>query len=141
MTILSREQNSGQESSWCSGKGQEGATRIGIRGEGARRSESSACPVPGRQCREPCGSPLQDTGSSLGKLRFIFFAPLGFDLCEVGQEEVILKSGKQANRRTMHFALQSLLALFGKRPLPPPAVGRGQPPTGAGLHLGTGESG
>lgn len=45
---------------------------------------------------------------------FIFFAPLGFDLCEVGQEEVILKTGKQANRRTMHFALQSLLALFGK---------------------------
>lgn len=38
----------------------------------------------------------------------------GFDLCEVGQEEVILKTGKQANRRTMHFALQSLLALFGK---------------------------
>lgn len=45
---------------------------------------------------------------------FIYFAPLGFDLCEVGQEEVILKTGKQANRRTMHFALQSLLALFGK---------------------------
>lgn len=45
---------------------------------------------------------------------FIFFAPLGFDLCEVGQEEVILKTGKQANRRTMHFALQSLLALFGE---------------------------
>ena len=45
---------------------------------------------------------------------FILFVPLGFDLCEVGQEEVILKTGKQANRRTMHFALQSLLALFGK---------------------------
>lgn len=44
------------------------------------------------------------------------FVPLGFDLCEVGQEEVILKTGKQANRRTMHFALQSLLALFGKQP-------------------------
>lgn len=39
----------------------------------------------------------------------------GFDLCEVGQEEVVLKTGKQANRRTMHFALQSLLALFGER--------------------------
>lgn len=26
----------------------------------------------------------------------------------------MLKTGKQANRRTMHFALQSLLALFGK---------------------------
>lgn len=45
---------------------------------------------------------------------FISFVPPGFDLCEVGQEEVILKTGKQANRRTMHFALQSLLALFGK---------------------------
>lgn len=39
---------------------------------------------------------------------------LGFDLCEVGQEEVVLKTGKQASRRTMHFALQSLLALFGE---------------------------
>lgn len=38
----------------------------------------------------------------------------GFDLCEVGQEEVALKTGKLANRRTLHFALQSLLALFGK---------------------------
>lgn len=37
----------------------------------------------------------------------------GFDLCEVGQEEVVLKTGKLANRRTLHFALQSLLALFG----------------------------
>jgi len=26
----------------------------------------------------------------------------------------VLKTGKQANRRTMHFALQSLLALFGE---------------------------
>lgn len=45
------------------------------------------------------------------------FPPLllaGFDLCEVGQEEVILKTGKQASRRAMHFALQTLLALFGK---------------------------
>lgn len=38
----------------------------------------------------------------------------GFDLCEVGQEEVVLKTGKQASRRIMHFALQSLLALFGE---------------------------
>lgn len=38
----------------------------------------------------------------------------GFDLCEVGQEEVVLKTGKLANRRTLHFALQSLLALFGR---------------------------
>nr|XP_023664271.1 tetratricopeptide repeat protein 28-like isoform X2 [Paramormyrops kingsleyae] len=47
-----------------------------------------------------------------------FLAALGFDLCEVGQEEVILKTGKQANRRTMHFALQSLLALFDSTEVP-----------------------
>lgn len=38
----------------------------------------------------------------------------GFDLCEVGQEEVVLKTGKQASRRIIHYALQSLLALFGE---------------------------
>ncbi|XP_072839265.2 tetratricopeptide repeat protein 28 isoform X2 [Pogona vitticeps] len=47
-----------------------------------------------------------------------FLAALGFDLCEVGQEEVILKTGKQASRRTMHFALQTLLALFDSTELP-----------------------
>ncbi|KAM4634971.1 tetratricopeptide repeat protein 28 [Polymixia lowei] len=47
-----------------------------------------------------------------------FLAALGFDLCEVGQEEVVLKTGKQASRRTMHFALQSLLALFDYTELP-----------------------
>ncbi|XP_046283200.1 tetratricopeptide repeat protein 28 isoform X2 [Marmota monax] len=47
-----------------------------------------------------------------------FLAALGFDLCEVGQEEVILKTGKQASRRTVHFALQSLLALFDSTELP-----------------------
>lgn len=47
-----------------------------------------------------------------------FLAALGFDLCEVGQEEVILKTGKQANRRTVHFALQSLLSLFDSTELP-----------------------
>lgn len=48
--------------------------------------------------------------------RVDFFSPLpGFDLCEVGQEEVVLKTGKQASRRIMHFALQSLLALFGEK--------------------------
>ncbi|CDQ70267.1 unnamed protein product [Oncorhynchus mykiss] len=47
-----------------------------------------------------------------------FLAALGFDLCEAGQEEVLLKTGKQANRRTMHFALQSLLALFDSTELP-----------------------
>ncbi len=44
----------------------------------------------------------------------LFSVRTGFDLCEVGQEEVVLKTGKLANRRTLHFALQSLLALFGK---------------------------
>ncbi|KAG5840246.1 hypothetical protein ANANG_G00186780 [Anguilla anguilla] len=47
-----------------------------------------------------------------------FLAALGFDLCEVGQEEVVLKTGKQASRRTVHFALQSLLALFDSTELP-----------------------
>ncbi|XP_012863333.1 tetratricopeptide repeat protein 28 [Echinops telfairi] len=47
-----------------------------------------------------------------------FLAALGFDLCEVGQEEVVLKTGKQASRRTVHFALQSLLSLFDSTELP-----------------------
>lgn len=47
-------------------------------------------------------------------LESLCFVCKGFDLCEVGQEEVVLKTGKLANRRTLHFALQSLLALFGK---------------------------
>ncbi|XP_061589963.1 tetratricopeptide repeat protein 28 isoform X2 [Cololabis saira] len=47
-----------------------------------------------------------------------FLAALGFDLCEVGQEDVVLKTGKQASRRNMHFALQSLLALFDSTELP-----------------------
>uniref|UniRef100_A0A3Q2VQ03 Tetratricopeptide repeat protein 28 n=1 Tax=Haplochromis burtoni TaxID=8153 RepID=A0A3Q2VQ03_HAPBU len=47
-----------------------------------------------------------------------FLAALGFDLCEVGQEEVVLKTGKLANRRTLHFALQALLALFDSTELP-----------------------
>uniref|UniRef100_W5L1B8 Tetratricopeptide repeat protein 28 n=1 Tax=Astyanax mexicanus TaxID=7994 RepID=W5L1B8_ASTMX len=47
-----------------------------------------------------------------------FLAALGFDLCEVGQEEVVLKTAKQASRRTMHFALQSLMALFDSTELP-----------------------
>lgn len=70
--------------------------------------------VPMTLYEEPYNShPFQLMESSLRKM-FIPFVPLGFDLCEVGQEEVILKTGKQASRRTMHFALQSLLALFGK---------------------------
>lgn len=42
------------------------------------------------------------------------FASLGFDLMEVGQLEVSLRTGKQASRRHVQFALQALLALFGK---------------------------
>lgn len=41
-----------------------------------------------------------------------FFA--GFDLMEVGRDEVTLRMGKQANRRTIQFALQALLAVFGE---------------------------
>ncbi|XP_054719105.1 tetratricopeptide repeat protein 28-like [Uloborus diversus] len=39
-------------------------------------------------------------------------ASLGFDLMEVGRDEVMLRMGKQANRRTIQFALQALLAVF-----------------------------
>lgn len=58
-------------------------------------------------------------GSSVREMELVphgYTSPsvVGFDLCEVGQEEVVLKTGKQASRRTMHFALQSLLALFGE---------------------------
>lgn len=44
---------------------------------------------------------------------YTFFAS-GFDLMEVGQDEVTLRTGKQANRRSIQFVLQALLALFGK---------------------------
>lgn len=47
-------------------------------------------------------------------LNLFLYCLSGFDLCEVGQEEVVLKTGKQASRRIMHYALQSLLALFGE---------------------------
>jgi hypothetical protein len=33
---------------------------------------------------------------------------------EVGRDEVLLRTGKQANKRCIQFALQALLALFGK---------------------------
>ncbi|XP_042904367.1 tetratricopeptide repeat protein 28 [Parasteatoda tepidariorum] len=39
-------------------------------------------------------------------------ASLGFDLMEVGRDEVMLRTGKQANKRTIQFALQALLAVF-----------------------------
>ncbi|XP_063219865.1 tetratricopeptide repeat protein 28 isoform X2 [Bacillus rossius redtenbacheri] len=45
-------------------------------------------------------------------------ASLGFDLMEVGQDEVTLRTGKQANRRTIQFVLQALLALFDTQEAP-----------------------
>ena len=33
---------------------------------------------------------------------------------EVGRDEVHLRTGKNANKRHIQFALQALLALFGK---------------------------
>lgn len=40
-------------------------------------------------------------------------ASLGFDLIDVGQDKVTLRTGKQANRRSIQFTSQALLALFG----------------------------
>ncbi|RZF33680.1 hypothetical protein LSTR_LSTR007058 [Laodelphax striatellus] len=45
-------------------------------------------------------------------------ASLGFDLMEVGQDEVTLRTGKQANRRSIQFVLQALLALFDTQEAP-----------------------
>lgn len=42
------------------------------------------------------------------------FCSSGFDLMEVGRDEVTLRTGKQANKRNIQFAHQALLALFGK---------------------------
>merc|ERR1719336_2824370 len=39
-------------------------------------------------------------------------ASLGFDLMEVGKDEVTLKTSKSANKRQIQFALQALVALF-----------------------------
>lgn len=62
----------------------------------------------------PCVPVDSRTHCQIYKMSCCPFVCAGFDLCEVGQEEVVLKTGKLANRRTLHFALQSLLALFGK---------------------------
>ena len=43
-------------------------------------------------------------------------ASLGFDLMDVGQDQVTLRTGKQANKRNCQFVLQSLLALFTQEP-------------------------
>lgn len=45
-------------------------------------------------------------------------ASLGFDLCDVGQDKVTLRTGKQANRRNVQFTLQALLALFDTQEAP-----------------------
>ncbi|KPJ21684.1 Tetratricopeptide repeat protein 28 [Papilio machaon] len=45
-------------------------------------------------------------------------ASLGFDLAEVGQDEVTLRTGKTANRRHIQFVLQALLALFDTQEAP-----------------------
>ncbi|KAI8120441.1 Tetratricopeptide repeat protein 28 [Lucilia cuprina] len=45
-------------------------------------------------------------------------ASVGFDLTEVGQDQVTLRTGKQANRRTCQFVLQALLALFDTQEAP-----------------------
>jgi hypothetical protein len=39
-------------------------------------------------------------------------ASLGFDLMDVGQDQVTLRTGKHANKRSCQFMLQGLLALF-----------------------------
>ena len=45
-------------------------------------------------------------------------ASLGFDLMEVGRNEVTLRTGKTANKRHIQFALQALLALFDTQEMP-----------------------
>ncbi|KAF7283492.1 hypothetical protein GWI33_000389 [Rhynchophorus ferrugineus] len=45
-------------------------------------------------------------------------ASLGFDLCDVGQDKVTLRTGKQANKRNIQFTLQALLALFDTQEAP-----------------------
>lgn len=45
-------------------------------------------------------------------------ASLGFDLMDVGQDKVTLRTGKQANRRNIQFVLQALLALFDTQEAP-----------------------
>ncbi|XP_034111892.1 tetratricopeptide repeat protein 28 [Drosophila albomicans] len=45
-------------------------------------------------------------------------ASVGFDLTEVGADQVILRTGKQANRRHCQYVLQALLALFDTHEAP-----------------------
>ena len=37
---------------------------------------------------------------------------VGMDLVEVGNDEITLRLGKQANKRHLQFALQSLVSVF-----------------------------
>lgn len=53
----------------------------------------------------------------------------GFDLMEVGRDEVTLRTGKQANKRNIQFAHQALLALFGK------LTARNNDPSGSALNI------
>ncbi|CAL4218270.1 unnamed protein product [Meganyctiphanes norvegica] len=47
-----------------------------------------------------------------------FLASLGFDLMEVGRDDVTLRTGKTANKRNIQFAHQALLALFDTQEAP-----------------------
>ena len=42
------------------------------------------------------------------------FCISGFDLIDVGKEEVLLITGKNVSRRMITYALQGLLAVFGE---------------------------
>ncbi|GAB1599212.1 tetratricopeptide repeat protein 28-like isoform X1 [Argonauta hians] len=47
-----------------------------------------------------------------------FLASLGFDLIDVGRDDVTLRLGKQATKRHLQFALQSLVAVFDTQEAP-----------------------
>lgn len=74
----------------------------------------------------PKGSPEQETSIEVPLSVRLWrisgchelLASLGFDLMEVGQDQVTLRTGKQANRRNCQFVLQALLALFDTQEAP-----------------------
>jgi len=41
-----------------------------------------------------------------------FLASLGFDLVDVGKDEVTIRTGKQSSKRIIQFAVQALVVLF-----------------------------
>ena len=50
-----------------------------------------------------------------GKIQaFLDVVVAGFDLIDVGREEVLLITSKQVSRKVIHYTLQGLLAIFGK---------------------------